>query len=233
MKSLYHIEAKYIALMEAIEDNDGEIDKNLEEELNNVLIDREGLINAICSEIGNSKSDTVIVKDEIERLGERIATNTNKEERLKIQLIKILKFFEMRSTTKGSKGFAFKTPLYSGFTKETNTVTFDDARLEEFVILTKAARLKLEEDTFSIEDEATVVNKSSKFVTYKLGATLDRELALELVDEKGIDKELLIPVIDKNAAKEYIKNISNLDGVEVDSIVGLAVYNTKESITIT
>lgn len=234
MKSLYHISNQYLALMEAIEANEGEITESLGELLDSNECDREALINALCTEIANASRDTAIVKEEMERLGGRIAANEAKQDRLKIQIIKVLKFFGMRSATKGSTGFGFKTALFSGFTKEVESMTFDDARLEEFAVVTKAMLLKIQGDSFSVNPEEVTVNKESKFVTYKLTDKINRDLAVRLVEEDGFSTEALVPVIDKTAAKAYIKSIANIDEseVEIDPIASLAIYNTKESLIV-
>ena len=146
MASLYHIEQKYLSLMEAIEDNEGEITENLEELLNQNEVDRGKLLDALCIEIMAARSDTDIIKDEIERLKQRIASNDLKEERTNKTIIKVLKFFSMFSPNKKSNGYAFKTALFNGFTKETKQMTFDDARLTEFSLVRKATDLRENEE---------------------------------------------------------------------------------------
>lgn len=234
MKSLYHISNQYMALMNAIEENEGEITPELEELLNSNETDREDLLNAMCTEIRNSQNDVAAVKSEMERLGERIASNENKQERLKVQITKVLRFFGMVNPVKGKTNYTFKTALFSGYTKETETITFDDARLEEFSIITKAALLKLQEDTFSTNPEEITVNKISNFVSYKIIDKIDRILACQLVEDGEINQESIVPVIDKNAAKEYIKMVKGItEGeAEIDPIASLAIYNTKESLIV-
>ena len=203
--------------MEAIEDNEGEITENLEELLNQNEVDRGKLLDALCIEIMAARSDTDIIKDEIERLKQRIASNDLKEERTNKTIIKVLKFFSMFSPNKKSNGYAFKTALFNGFTKETKQMTFDDARLTEFSLVRKATDLREnEEGSLVVIDEATTTDKISKFITFAVKETVPREVAIKLMQDKTVKQDNLIPVIDKNAAKEYIKNLALVDVVWLD-----------------
>jgi hypothetical protein len=221
MASLYTIQLEYVRIMDMIEDAGGEITDEINEALQALYEDKDNLIDAICETIVNYEGRNVAIKMEVERLTSRAKSNNNAIEKSKDTLLKVLKHFNMKSTSKGSKGYAFKTALFSG-----HSLTRESVEVDEFMV----------SNTFR-----PINGKQSKFVKYTVATKFDFE-SLKKVNELGIVPygEYAIE-IDKKAITQYLKDVRVAKQIEFteddsqikfDPITELARLVSKESLVI-
>lgn len=221
MSSIYNIEWKYLQLVELLEENGGELTEEIELELQALEENRDELIESMCKSIANKSRDVASIDSEIERLSELKQNNVKSIDATKKGIIKILKLFGMRSANKKSKGYAFKTALFSGFTRSFESVIVDDVAIES--------------------QFAPITGKTSKYINYKIDAKVDHTQLLRL-NELGI-----LPVtsfstsVDKKLLKEYLldvaqsqteNNVETDDAPERDSIADYASISSNESLII-
>lgn len=221
MSSIYNIEWKYLQLVELLEENGGELTEELELELQALEENRDELIESMCKSIANKSRDVASIDSEIERLSEIKQNNIKSIDATKKGIIKILKLFGMRSANKKSKGYAFKTALFSGFTRSFESVIVDDVAIES--------------------QFAPITGKTSKYINYKIDAKVDHTQLLRL-NELGI-----LPVtsfstsVDKKLLKEYLldvaqsqteNNVETDDAPERDSIADYVSISSNESLII-
>lgn len=218
MASLYTIQGRYLYIMEILENSDGEITPELETLLAQTEADKKSLIEQLCMQRAEAKGHVLTIKDEITRLQSRITDNEKLEKRIEKTIIDILKFFDMRNPSKKATNYIFKTALFTGFTRIAKTITFDDQRIGEFGL----------------------DGKVSKFITFDVKKTFAKNVVLQMLKANIATKEDVVPIIDKNAAKAYVKSLDEaptlpLEGevpTTPDPIINIINRDSKESITI-
>lgn len=188
MSDLYSIQLEYLRIMEVIEENDGEIDEHIEKELELLLDAKEDFINSVCKNYTNLELDVVTISREIERLQERKQDTLKRIDTVKKMLTKVLKFFDMRSTNKKSKGYAFNTGLFSGYTRSVESVEVDnEAILAQFTPIT---------------------GKKSDYVDYTVSVKVSHANLLRLNELGIIPVTAYSPTVNKTSVKEYLKSVA-------------------------
>lgn len=221
MSNLFNIQMEYLRIMEMIEESEGELTEDIQQNLDALFADRENLLNNLCRHIVNNSNDIRSIDDEMDRLKERKEAYNKKIERTQKAIIDILKHFNMRSPNKKSNGYAFKSPFYSCYTKSVDVVKVDEM---------------LAETMFS-----AITGKKSKFVNYMIDKKFTSS-QLEVINDLGI-----VPVtdykisIDKRALAEYVKEVRKQStlpetetntSVELDPIAEISSIVVKESLVI-
>ena len=223
MANLYSIQLEYLRIMEMIEDSEGEITEDLAHSLEEVFSDRDKLFDDMVKVVNEAEYNIQIINAEVERLRARKDDFEKKIERTKKSIISLLKFYNMRSPNKRSKGYAFKSALFSMYTR-----TFESLELDEMVIA---------------EQYAPLTGKTSRFINYNVNAKVDIE-NLKKINELGIVPSTGYSIhVDKAALKQYMKDIavgkqleftedSEQPEIKIEPIAELASIITKESLII-
>jgi hypothetical protein len=164
-----------------------------------------------------------MITGEMERLKNRKESANKKIDTVKKSITKVLKFFDMKSPNKKSKGYAFNTGLFSGYTRSVESVEIDELAFSNKF--------------------APITGSKSQYVNYTVNCKVDRK-QLKQLNELGI-----IPItaytstVDKKLVKEYLQLLaqsheqrseSNEETVEVkvDPIADCAFIVSKESLII-
>lgn len=185
--NLFNIKSEYARIMGMIEDAEGEVTENIQEALDQISDNKEELIDSLLNQVHQERYNQAIIKSELERIKSFKDASEKREERIKKSVIDILQFFDMRSATKGSKGFAYK-----GCTNSCFTSTRESLKVDEFLI---AEKFK------------PITGETSKLIEYNVSNKFDAD-KLKLINNTG-----LFPIssyslsIDKKAITEYIKDI--------------------------
>jgi hypothetical protein len=212
--NLYKIKERYALILNLLEESEGEITEEIKVLLDQHDVNINDLLESLCIDLNSENANLSVVKDELDRLKEVKTATENRIDRKKKDIINILHYFDLKSPNKKSRGYAFKTPLFSGFTTVRETIKFNEEALEEF----------------------NVDGKESKFVNYSLKGNVPKYVAKYMNKMEYLTPENIVPVIDKTAAKEYIKSITTngatLEQGNLDPITGLVIYDTSESLTV-
>ena len=218
--NLFNIKAEYARIMGMIEEAEGEVTDNIQEALEQITDNKEELIESLLNQVHQERYNQATIKAELERIRSFKENSEKREERIKKAVIDILQFFDMRSATKGSKGFAYKSPTNSCFTANRESL-----KIDEFLIA----------ETFK-----PITGKTSKLLEYNINNKCDAE-HLKLINDTG-----LFPVtsyslaINKKAITDYLKEtregkqleFGEDNEIKLDPIVEYVELVTNTSLTV-
>lgn len=148
MSSLFGITEKYNYLLSQIEENEGELTPELEEELNITADELEDKLRAYRQVIIAQKANIDYNKDEIKRLRERNSGFEKTRDRLLKSVVKALHTFG----NVGKNGnYSLKFPDFTVYTKETESINIDENSLNDVVNdLINSKALHSDPDKFNI-----------------------------------------------------------------------------------
>lgn len=218
--NLFNLQLEYARIMGMIEEVEGEITEDIQDLLKDVSDDKDYLIESLLNQIHQERYNQATIKAELERLKGFKESSEKREDHIKKTVIEILKFFDMKSTNKKSKGFAYK-----GATNSCFTVTRESVKLDEFKIA----------ETF-----APIVGKTSKFVEYNISNQVDSD-KLKAINDTGLFPiTSYSPTINKTKIAEYIKHIregkqlefTEDNEVKLDPIVEFSELVSNTSLTV-
>lgn len=218
--NLFNIKAEYARIMGMIEEAEGEVTDNIQEALEQITDNKEELLESLLNQIHQERYNQSIIKAELERIRSFKESSEKREERIKKSIIDILQFFDMRSTTKSSKGFAYKGPTNSCFTSNRESLTID-----EFLIA---------------ERFAPIIGETSKLIEYTVNTKVDSD-KLKSINDTG-----LFPIsayglsINKKAITDYLKEtrsgkqleFGEDNEIKLDPIVDYVELVTNTSLTV-
>lgn len=222
MANLYSINIKYALLIEAIEENDGEFTEEIEAEFAELNEDRDEFLNNMCKHIKNKMANNELIKKEAEILDEELSrikarskVNSNHIEKIKHNMIKLMEFLDMKNPKKGSTNYTFKTALFSGNTRVTESVQVDPILLSEIPVE-------------HLNDDIT---------TFNVGISFNKEIALGILEKISIKEQHITKEVDKKKLKALIKEINEI-GIDiigkenVDPLYNISDIVSKTSLTI-
>ena len=221
MANLYRISVDYEYLMALFEESGGEVTEEIKILLERLQTDRDQFIDDTCKDFTNLKSDNIAIDNEIQRLAGLKERNENRIEKIKTLIRQLLRQFDMKNPKKGSTNYVFKTPIFSGYTKITESVTIDEARLfEDFAALSGT--------------------KSSKFVDYEVKAVVNKDNLEKINKLQILPATAYSPKVDKKLVKEYLKDVKQgrqlsfdeSQEIVFDSIAEIASIVSNESLII-
>lgn len=148
MSSLFGIVEKYHYLLSQIEENEGELTPELEEELSITSDELEDKLRAYRQVIIAQKANIDYNKDEIERLRERNSSFEKTRDRLIKSVVEALHTFG----DVGKNGnYSLKFPDFTVYTKETESINIDENSLNDVVNdLINSEALHSDPDKFNI-----------------------------------------------------------------------------------
>jgi len=221
MANLYRVQKDYLDIIGMMEESGGEITEDISIALDKLTDNRDSVIEFMLQERQNHIANETSLANEITRLEERKKSAIKKQESIEQNVIKILKFFDLRSSNKKSKGYAFKSAAFDCFTRTSTNYVLDDLRIGE---------------TFK-----PIVGEKSNFITY----TVNKKFTSDVLDT--LNKTGLIPVdayminIDKKSVNAYMKELEEGKQLEItdtasevkqDPIAKFAKLQMKESLTV-
>ncbi len=202
-KSLFAIEDKYLQLMQQIEENDGELTPELEQELTINLEECEAKLKAYHHIIQNNKSEIQLIKDEKERLSKLASIKENLIERLKSSVLDATILYGNTGKS-GNKKIDYDTlKLY--------TVNKDSIDVQENYFLNNA--------NLALQSNQEYLDNMKAFqyqVSVKLSLLESRDLLKLINDSKNetliklFNSNYFTPIISKTLIKEVID-----EGIEV------------------
>jgi len=219
--NLFNIKSEYARIMGMIEEAEGEVDDNIQDLLTEITDSKEELIESLLNEVHQERYNQSIIKAELERIRDFKNKSELREERIKKVVIDILQFFDMRSATKGSKGFAFKSATNNCFTSNRDSLKVDEFRI--------------------VEEFAPITGKKSKLIEYIVTRKVDTDTLTKINDTGLFPISAYSVNINKTAITNYIKDKRNgtaLDFVEgtnevkVDPIEEFVEIVTNTSLTV-
>lgn len=215
MSNLYHIGLEHLRIINMIEEAEGELTEEIELELGNLTEVRDEFINSLCQQHANLLANSVKIKDEVERLNGRKKDIMSKIDTTKKTISKLLKHFDMKSTSRDSTGFAFDTGLFKGHTRSAESIEIDDLLFSStFIPLT---------------------GKKSKHVDYDIKGKVTHEQLTKLNELGILPVTSYSPVVNKKSTKLYLnapQSHESKDGVETDPIADIANIVNNESLII-
>lgn len=148
MSSLFGIVEKYNYLLSQIEENEGELTPELEEELSITSDELEDKLRAYRQVIIAQKANIDYNKDEIKRLRERNSGFEKTQDRLIKSIVEALHTFG----NVGKNGnYSLKFPDFTVYTKETKSINIDENSLNDVVNdLINSEALHSDPDKFNI-----------------------------------------------------------------------------------
>lgn len=148
MSSLFGITEKYNYLLSQIEDNEGELTLELEEELRITKEELEDKLRAYRQVILAEKANIEYNKDEIKRLRERNLGFEKGKDRLIKSVVQALQMFG----NQGKNGnYSLKYPDFTVYTKETESINIDENSLNDVINdLINSEALHSDPDKFNI-----------------------------------------------------------------------------------
>lgn len=158
MSSLFGITEKYNYLLSQIEENEGELTPELEEELNITADELEDKLRAYRQVIIAQKANIDYNKDEVKRLRERNSGFEKTRDRLLKSVVKALHTFG----NVGKNGnYSLKFPDFTVYTKETESISINENALNCMVeaFLYPASNSLTSKDRYFIESCGNELNK--------------------------------------------------------------------------
>jgi hypothetical protein len=188
MSNLYNIQEKYLQLMQQIEELEGEITPEMEQELAITEQECEEKIKSYHHIIKNSENDIQIIRDEKERLSKLANTKENLIKRLKLTVLEACTLFGYDGKS-GNKKIDYDT--LKVYTVNKDKIEIDEVKFNELAL----NKLWLDTDN---QIEA---------LEYSLNINLTHK---QVINNSGVDKNSFIVNINKTKIKKVIES-----GIEV------------------
>jgi hypothetical protein len=200
MNSLYNISDKYLQLMREIEELEGELTPELEEQLKITEQECEDKIKSYHHIIKNNEGDIQLIKDEKERLSKLANTKENLIKRLKNKILDACQLFGYDGKS-GNKKIDYDT--LKVYTVNKDKIEVDEERFINYAFET--LNNEIENDTTSVF-EYTISSKLNKIEVQKL-------LKLGIIEitevQPNINKTKINNVIEEGIEVPYCKKINN------------------------
>ena len=156
-KNIFDITREYEDILSIIEDNEGEITPEITEKLSINESELEDILRNYKHIIDRYKYEKEYVKDEQERLRNKIASRENTIRFLKNNIVETLKIYGIKSNT----NYKLKYPDFTVYTRDSKSIDYDDNKLE-FVID------KLENEDYSYNQTDIINNLINVEFTVKV-----------------------------------------------------------------
>ena len=219
--NLFNIKSEYARIMGIIEENEGEVDDNIQDLLTEITENKEDLLDDLLGQVHLERYNQHVLKAEFERLKSFAESSLERETRIKKAVIDILQFFDMRSATKGSKGFAFKSATNNCFTSNRESLKVDEFRI--------------------VEEFAPITGKKSKLIEYLVTRKVDTDTLTKINDTGLFPISAYSVNINKTAIINYIKDkrkgvaldfVEGTNEIKVDPIEEFVEIVTNTSLTV-
>lgn len=226
-KNIFDIEREYEDILSIIEDNEGEITPEITEKLSINESELEDKLRNYKHIIDRYKYEKEYVKDEQERLRNKIASRENTIRFLKNNIVETLKIYGIKSNT----NYKLKYPDFTVYTRDSKSIDYDDNKLE-FVID------KLENEDYSynqtdiinnlINVEFTVevpivdykyfINKcnDNKYEVKDIKRSLNKTYAKELIKSREECEDIIINKREEDDVEAVYENLSEYEEVIAD-----------------
>lgn len=226
-KNIFDIEREYEDILSIIEDNEGEITPEITEKLSINESELEDKLRNYKHIIDRYKYEKEYVKDEQERLRNKIASRENTIRFLKNNIVETLKIYGIKSNT----NYKLKYPDFTVYTRDSKSIDYDDNKLE-FVID------KLENENYSynqtdiinnlINVEFTVevpivdykyfINKcnDNKYEVKDIKRSLNKTYAKELIKSREECEDIIINKREEDDVEAVYENLSEYEEVIAD-----------------
>lgn len=226
-KNIFDIAREYEDILSIIEDNEGEITPEITEKLSINESELEDKLRNYKHIIDRYKYEKEYVKDEQERLRNKIASRENTIRFLKNNIVETLKIYGIKSNT----NYKLKYPDFTVYTRDSKSIDYDDNKLE-FVID------KLENEDYSynqtdiinnlINVEFTVevpivdykyfINKcnDNKYEVKDIKRSLNKTYAKELIKSREECKDIIINKREEDDVEAVYENLSEYEEVIAD-----------------
>lgn len=226
-KNIFDITREYEDILSIIEDNEGEITPEITEKLSINESELEDKLRNYKHIIDRYKYEKEYVKDEQERLRNKIASRENTIRFLKNNIVETLKIYGIKSNT----NYKLKYPDFTVYTRDSKSIDYDDNKLE-FVID------KLENEDYSynqtdiinnlINVEFTVevpivdykyfINKcnDNKYEVKDIKRSLNKTYAKELIKSREECKDIIINKREEDDVEAVYENLSEYEEVIAD-----------------
>jgi hypothetical protein len=211
MQNIFNIGQEYLELLNIIEESEGEITDEIAEFLKENETDRDNALDNLSKLVKHLSFNNKIIDDEVSRLKMLSTRNDNNVNKIKDAIMSLMKLYDLRGK---SGNYSHKTPLYTLFTRATQSIEIDFEKIVDYDPITGT--------------------KTSKYIEYNIQDAFDATKIKELKPEKyspKIDKasikEALVP---RTTKVDLFNNIEELDTLEED--LSFASITTKESLTI-
>jgi hypothetical protein len=226
-KNIFDITKEYEDILSIIEDNEGEITPEIAEKLSINESELEDKLRNYKHIIDRYKYEKEYVKDEQERLRNKIASRENTIRFLKNNIVETLKIYGIKSNT----NYKLKYPDFTVYTRDSKSIDYDDSKLE-FVID------KLENEDYSynqtdiinnlINVEFTVevlivdykyfINKcnDNKYEVKDIKRSLNKTYAKELIKSREECEDIIINKREEDDVEAVYENLSEYEEVIAD-----------------
>lgn len=226
-KNIFDIAREYEDILSIIEDNEGEITPEITEKLSINESELEDKLRNYKHIIDRYKYEKEYVKDEQERLRNKIASRENTIRFLKNNIVETLKIYGIKSNT----NYKLKYPDFTVYTRDSKSIDYDDNKLE-FVID------KLENEDYSynqtdiinnlINVEFTVevpivdykyfINKcnDNKYEVKDIKRSLNKTYAKELIKSREECEDIIINKREEDDVEAVYENLSEYEEVIAD-----------------
>lgn len=226
-KNIFDITREYEDILSIIEDNEGKITPEITEKLSINESELEDKLRNYKHIIDRYKYEKEYVKDEQERLRNKIASRENTIRFLKNNIVETLKIYGIKSNT----NYKLKYPDFTVYTRDSKSIDYDDNKLE-FVID------KLENEDYSynqtdiinnlINVEFTVevpivdykyfINKcnDNKYEVKDIKMSLNKTYAKELIKSREECEDIIINKREEDDVEAVYENLSEYEEVIAD-----------------
>ena len=226
-KNIFDIAREYEDILSIIEDNEGEITPEITKKLSINESELEDKLRNYKHIIDRYKYEKEYVKDEQERLRNKIASRENTIRFLKNNIVETLKIYGIKSNT----NYKLKYPDFTVYTRDSKSIDYDDNKLE-FVID------KLENEDYSynqtdiinnlINVEFTVevpiidykyfINKcnDNKYEVKDIKRSLNKTYAKELIKSREECEDIIINKREEDYVEAVYENLSEYEEVIAD-----------------
>lgn len=226
-KNIFDIAKEYEDILSIIEDNEGEITPEIAEKLSINESELEDKLRNYKHIIDRYKYEKEYVKDEQERLRNKITSRENTIRFLKNNIVETLKIYGIKSNT----NYKLKYPDFTVYTRDSKSIDYDDNKLE-FVID------KLENEDYSynqtdiinnlINVEFTVevpivdykyfINKcnDNKYEVKDIKRSLNKTYAKELIKSREECEDIIINKREEDDVEAVYENLSEYEEVIAD-----------------
>lgn len=213
--NLFNIQAKYLAIINEIENAEGEITPELDNALSINDEDKDNKFLAYIHIIKQKEADIKLAKDEIKRIQEFVKRNDNTIKKLKDRLMQAMRIFELF----GKKGnLSYKVGSHSMFSRSTVAVEVEE--------LTYGKSLEIPEYV-NYNINAKLNKQQLDKVLKALDGSIEPDTDINVTPNKTLIKEGLITI-----GREYENVEEDAAPIEMKPIERYADLINNESLTI-
>lgn len=203
-KNIFDIAREYEDILSIIEDNEGEITPEITEKLSINESELEDKLRNYKHIIDRYKYEKEYVKDEQERLRNKIASRENTIRFLKNNIVETLKIYGIKSNT----NYKLKYPDFTVYTRDSKSIDYDDNKLE-FVID------KLENEDYSYNQTDIINNLINVEFTVEV-PIVDYKYFINKCNDNKYEVKDIKRSLNKTYAKELIKSREECEDIIIN-----------------